>query len=737
VGRTLTVSNGTWSGGGSISYAYRWRRCGATYPSVVTTDSPVAYVRLDDLSGTTATSSTALPNGTYLGSPALNQPGAFDGDGDGAIALDRVNDAVAMPNPSLTGAFSLEFWAELAGDGTAGATGYGTLAGIDANHRILWQTNGGGAGGRLLASFNGDQFFSTSTATLNAWHQIVFTFDGTSERFYIDGEPAGWRATTQPSWNGTYYLGAYDLANYKFRGQIDEAAAYSRALTTAQVEHHYEAGLKTGCRDIAGATGATHLLVPADESETLQASVTATNSAGSGNASSSFTSAVVPAAPPSNAVTTENALVGTTNWLSPDATGSAIEGYTSQVSAAPGQQVDFHVSTNPAANYRIEIYRLGWYGGDGARLIRCLPSCSTDEPGTARSAPAPDVYGNVDAGWPVTDSTTVQSSWVSSYYVARLRVTSGSQAGSASSVYFIVRADPARHAAVLVEAAVNTWQAYNGWGGKSLYGGSGGPAVKVSFNRPGYGQSPLTWEYPAVRFLEREGYDVSYATNYDLAADPASLLNHRLVVSVGHDEYWTREMRANLQSALDSGVNLAFLGGNDMYWQARYEDSGRTLVEYRDPSLDPVADPALKTTLFRELVPSLPECQLVGVQDLGGIVGSNDPPRNYSVVSGSLGDPWFANTEFAPGATVTDIVGYEWDGIQPGCSVPALTALFHYTGATANGDSVRYTAASGASVFAAGTVQFAWALDGWGGHDQPPDPRVQQLVRNALAAMTK
>jgi hypothetical protein len=196
-------------------------------------------------------------------------------------------------------------------------------------------------------------------------------------------------------------------------------------------------------------------------------------------------------------------------------------------------------------------------------------------------------------------------------------------------------------------------------------------------------------------------------------------------------------MRANVQNALNNGVNLAFLGGNDMYWQARFEDNGRTLVEYRDPSLDPDTDPSQKTTLFRELVPSLPECQLVGVQDLGGIVGSNDPPRNYTVVSGSLGDPWFANTEFAAGATVTDIVGYEWDGIQPGCSVPTETPLFHYTGATANADSVKYTAPSGAKVFATGSVQFAWALDSWGGHDQPPDPRVQQLVRNAFNAMTQ
>ena len=98
---------------------------------------------------------------------------------------------------------------------------------------------------------------------------------------------------------------------------------------------------------------------------------------------------------------------------------------------------------------------------------------------------------------------------------------------------------------------------------------------------------------------------MSYATSYDLAVDPASLLDHKLVVSVGHDEYWTHEMRANLQGALSGGVSVAFLGGNDMYWQARYEDGGRTLVEYRTAALDPQSDPSLKTTLFRELVPPL------------------------------------------------------------------------------------------------------------------------------------
>jgi hypothetical protein len=524
-----------------------------------------------------------------------------------------------------------------------------------------------------------------------------------------------------------------------FHGRIDDAAAYSRALTSAQVVRHYEAGLATGCSNIAGATAATHLVVPADQNATVNVTVTATNAAGSTSAPSAATANVAAKPLPSNPITAENALPGSTAWQSPDATGAAIEGYTSQVSSAPGDTVSFHVSTNPVANYRIEIYRLGWYGGDGARLVTCLPTCTTDEPGVARTAPAPDANGEVDAGWPVTDSITVPSSWTSGYYVARLKLASGSQAGSASPVYFIVRAAPGTNAAILVEAPVNTWQAYNGWGGESLYSGLNGgpPAVKVSFNRPGYGQSPLQFEYQAVRFLEREGYDVSYTTNYDLAVDPAELLHHKLVMSVGHDEYWTKAMRDNVTAARDAGVNLMFLGGNDVYWQARYEDNGRTLVEYRSLTADPDPDPATKTVRWTQLQPPNPQCTLTGLDDLGGIRVDGDPPRDYSLVSASLSDPWMANTGFAPGAILPDLVGYEWDGIEPGCATPPLTTFFHYSSTLANGDSTRYTAPSGAMVYSTGSVQFADALDGWAGHDLPPDPRVQQFIRNALAAMTK
>ena len=132
VGQTLTASTGTWSGGGTSATRINGGAAARPYPSVVGADSPDAYVRLDDASGTTAMDTGAGANGTYLGSPSLGQPGAFAGDPDTAVGFDGVDDAVAMPSFTTAGhAFSLEFWANLTGDGSTGAPGYGTLAGID------------------------------------------------------------------------------------------------------------------------------------------------------------------------------------------------------------------------------------------------------------------------------------------------------------------------------------------------------------------------------------------------------------------------------------------------------------------------------------------------------------------------------------------------------------------------------------------------------------------------------
>lgn len=430
--------------------------------------------------------------------------------------------------------------------------------------------------------------------------------------------------------------------------------------------------------------------------------------------------------------------------MTPDAAGAAIEGYASEPSALPGSTLHLHVSTTPSSPYRVELYRLGWYGGAGARLVDCEPGCDSWRPGASYPVSAPDANGRVVAGWPVTDEVAIPAGAVSGYYLVRFLLPDGAH----SSTYVIVRAPAPDAAAVLVQVPVNTWQAYNGWGGKSLYAMSSGgvPANRVSFDRPYAwslrgGQGPLGWEYPLVLFLEQTGLDVSYQTDVDTDADPGSLLRHRLVVVAGHDEYWTRGMWDGFHAAAAAGVNLAFMGANDAYWQVRYEDGGRTVVGYKSPA-DPIPDPQLKTVQFRALARPELECGLIGVQHQGGSLrwGSGD----YTVAADALRHRWFRGTGFQPGDSLAGLVSTEADTI-PGDQPPdlpcgnRLTVFFRRDmGGEYSGDAamVSHALPSGARVFAAGSLQLSWGLA-----DPPPesgrvhglvDPRLRQFVRNML-----
>jgi hypothetical protein len=450
-----------------------------------------------------------------------------------------------------------------------------------------------------------------------------------------------------------------------------------------------------------------------------------------------------------NPVERENALSGTPAWAIADAPADQVEAYASETDVLPGELVHFQVST--AERYRIAVYRLGWYSGDGGRLVGCSPSdCTGDRQGSVQSAASTDPFTfKIVANWSSTDSVRIPADAVSGYYVARVVLTSGQSAGRGATVPFVVRPPDSQRSTVLVQVPVNTWEAYNPWGGHSLYdfnSAKGRRANRVSFDRP-YGftaQGPLDWEIQLVRFLEREHVDVSYQTDVDTHFAPASLLAHRLVMTAGHDEYWTKEMRDAFERARDNGTNLAFMGSNAAYWQVRYEDGGRTIVGYKSFS-DPIADPSLKTVMFREL--GRPECALMGVMHLY-LRPHQSGPVDYTVSPGAAQDPWFANTSFKPGDVVKGVVNDEWDAIPTpapaDCAKPGLTVLFQYSATPDNGgnaDSVRYVSPSGARVFSAGGQRFSWGLDTWGtnkvGWTEPPDPRVQQFVRNMLGDLTR
>jgi hypothetical protein len=444
----------------------------------------------------------------------------------------------------------------------------------------------------------------------------------------------------------------------------------------------------------------------------------------------------------------ENALPGTTTWQRSLSAGVQLYGTT--LTAAPGDTVELHVSTE--YRYRIVVFRLGYYAGAGARKVACLPSCNGDEQGRVQAGADPPTIQPARANWPVTDVLRTDPSWTSGYYLVEAVATSGGDLGRVGTTYFILHEPTAAlDSQILVQVPVNTWEAYNSWGGRSLYNFGMERAYRVSFERPFDHQAgtPLWWEIQLVRFLEGEGYDVSYQTDIDTSRDPATLLRHRLVMVAGHDEYWTLAMRTGFERALATGTNLAFMGSNDAYWNMRYEDGDRTIFTYKS-MYDPNPDPSQKTAMFREI--GRPECLLEGVQHAD--IRALDHPLDYTVTSAGASDPWLRGTGLQAGDRIAGVVGREHDTLTgfPGCVHPGEVTLFHYDGAGVdlNGDAVRYTARSGARVFASGAQEFSWALDGWRSNDTlapsvpvasdrgaPADPRVQQFMRNALDDLTR
>ena len=457
-----------------------------------------------------------------------------------------------------------------------------------------------------------------------------------------------------------------------------------------------------------------------------------------------------PSTPP-NAIVRENALAGSPDWQRQQ--GGDIQVYGTEIGGRPGDAIHLHVST--AWRYRVLVYRLGWYAGAGAREVACLPDCSSDEQGRAQPVPPSPVSAlepPLRAGWPVTDTVQTDPSWTTGYYLVEALLTNGPSPGRVATTFFVLREpDASPGSRILVQVPVNTWEAYNAWDGHSLYDVNGGRVYRVSFERPWgpFSQSPFWWEIQLVRFLEREGYDVSYQTDLDTDRDPGSLVRHRLVVVAGHDEYWTMSMRDAFDAAVAQGTNLAFMGSNAAYWHIEYEDDGQTIFGYKS-LYDPNPVLAQKTALWREI--GRPECMLMGVQHQ--FITQTPHQLDYTVVAPS-GDPWLAGTGLNPGDTISGVVGREHDVINPfpeACFHPGLTILFHYDGhgVDQNADAVRFTAPSGARVFASGAQELSWALDDWrpdGGISSqvpveadryaPADPRIQQFMRNALADLTR
>jgi hypothetical protein len=334
-----------------------------------------------------------------------------------------------------------------------------------------------------------------------------------------------------------------------------------------------------------------------------------------------------------NAIQIENSLPGDPDWndFASQLQNDLISGYGSQISVNQGSSLDLFVTTT-APSFSIDIYRTGWYGGLGARKITSLGTFT----GVHYPVPNPDpVTGMVSCSWPKVTTLAIPSNWVSGVYLARLNASDGNK----SFIFFVVRNDSG-HEGIVVQTSVTTYQAYNTWGGTSLYNNltnkslySGPHATKVSFDRPfnpgdsnGAGHY-FFYEYPFVRWAESQGLDLTYTTDVDTHTNVNPLTNHKLFVSLGHDEYWSRGMRQNVEAAISAGVNVTFLGANSVYWQIRFEPNvagvpNRVQVGYKDyattttaPGPDPQwnVNNSIVTTLWRDPVVNQPENQLLGI----------------------------------------------------------------------------------------------------------------------------
>jgi hypothetical protein len=467
----------------------------------------------------------------------------------------------------------------------------------------------------------------------------------------------------------------------------------------------------------------------------------------------------------------ENSRAGAAAWkITNPANLGEIQAYAGQVSVNAGGSIDFHVSTGRAGTpYRIDVYRMGWYGGAGARLVTSASGLVGQAQGyytptrglvgSAARESEPST-GLLDANWTPSYQLDVPDSWLSGVYLALLADRNGKQ----TYVPFVVRQDD-RPASLLFKASFNTYQAYNAWGGKSLYDynsrgartvGGSPAAVRVSFNRPfdsdfGSGEF-LRYEYNLVRWLERMGYDVSYIADGDVTANDQRLLQYRGIISAGHDEYWTADERDSVEAARDQGVNVAFLSGNAVYWQARLEPSAageaaRTLVVHRGRS-DPLyqSDPAHATVRWVDPPLNRPQNLLTGTL----YAGQTDPFTQDWIVQDT--SSWvFEGTGLSPGDRVTKLVGKEFDRSTPDRpGPPGLQILSHSPIRVAAADrppdiayaeSTLYTAASGAIVFSAGNVTWSWGLDDSAfplgrQHDTPVSTPIQRMTQNLLDEMT-
>lgn len=481
-------------------------------------------------------------------------------------------------------------------------------------------------------------------------------------------------------------------------------------------------------------------------------------SAGSSLALPSLTRANQSPSRSDSVIAEENALPGTREWMLEKTRVDPvskyrcpwIEGYASKTSVRAGEEIAFHVSTNPASSFTLSLYRLGYYQGHGGRLVKAFDPFQ----GTVQPDPPVGEKRVRACAWEACTTFIIPREWVSGVYVGKLTEL---REGTQSYLIFIVRDD--READFLFQCSDNTWQAYNRWPSQfSLYDNGvhqwyWGDGVQVSFRRP-YGKycqmvdAPLSigsgefflWEFPFAYWLESQGYDVTYLSNLDTHADARGLRRGKGFLSVGHDEYWSLEMYRHVEAAREAGVSLGFFSGNAVCGRIRFSEQGDAFERVG------VFGPPGGTREFEKMAALAHERpyahELIGAHSTGPVTGGADwictSPEHWI----------YAHTGMVAGDRIPGLIGWEYHGDPariPGLEIVATGPTQSAPG-TLNGGvytATTYPGPRGNVVFNAATCWWADGLSAPPGYvraqvytePQGPDRRVQQMTHNVLARM--
>jgi hypothetical protein len=472
-----------------------------------------------------------------------------------------------------------------------------------------------------------------------------------------------------------------------------------------------------------------------------------------------------------NRTATENARPGSRDWQltrvgthTPGKLRSTkVEGYCSAQSVRPGGDLQVMISASPPVPVLLEVFRMGYYGGLGARLVETIG------PFDAATQPTPDAgeRGVRACGWIPSASIHVTEDWVSGVYIGRLSTRPASSTTVASwqsYIIFIVTDD--EPADVLFQCSDNTWQAYNGWPeADSLYTqGRNGTSLHddydVSFDRP-YGRQAqfesvvcdplsigsgefLSLEFPAAYWLEQHGYSVRYVSNSDMVT-PAAGTGCKVLMSLGHDEYWDMRQFESVRALRDAGMSLLFLSGNSVCWVSPLTHGRRTLARkgrYGDQAHEGAKDSVERSGPF-PITGNPDEGLLMGARNTLGVMGGGDWRCE-------LPDHWlFEGTGMAKEDTIPGLVGWEFHADPPTPEeVPGLTVVGCGQAFLVGETAQPYTSTvypiekgGGAFVFNASTIFWAQGLASPPGHVLPwshwsrphgPDARVQKMTDNLL-----